>query len=323
MWIYVPLTSSPSVPAAADSISESDWRFQKLEQYAALNTKHPHARYWHRAWKRDSWIRRLFGRIYEPSTANHGVEKFISLLEDIPASHFPTAESERESPIQDTSGQKSRGWSGNVKHPSSSLKTSKGTSASASRKSEMPYSKWVTMLKQDSSTRRKLVLPMSAPGCLSSGPETPGSRTASGNGWPTPSASGSAGEISEDIEKRGKKFYNVKTGRMLQTNLATEAKHWYPSGDQPSGFSLQSRKIPGGGRSYRENLFLNPLFVAWLMNWPMGWTSVGSQIDRAKFECWETESSRRARLTLSAYFSTRWWEGQNPDEPPSMFDMEG
>jgi hypothetical protein len=42
--------------------------------------------------------------------------------------------------------------------------------------------------------------------------------------WPTPSAQGSAGEISEDLERRGEKWVNRKTGRILQTNLATEAK---------------------------------------------------------------------------------------------------
>jgi hypothetical protein len=47
---------------------------------------------------------------------------------------------------------------------------------------------------------------------------------ASLSGWSTPSAQGSAGEISEDLEIHGKKFRNRKTGRILQSNLATEAK---------------------------------------------------------------------------------------------------
>ena len=46
-------------------------------------------------------------------------------------------------------------------------------------------------------------------------------------GWPTPSAQGSAGEISENLERRGEKLYNTETGRILQTNLATEAKQIY------------------------------------------------------------------------------------------------
>jgi len=43
-------------------------------------------------------------------------------------------------------------------------------------------------------------------------------------GWPTPSAEGSAGEISEDLERVGQKWHNKKTGRVLQTNLATDAR---------------------------------------------------------------------------------------------------
>ena len=46
-------------------------------------------------------------------------------------------------------------------------------------------------------------------------------------GWPTPSAAGSAGEISDKLERRGEKLYNTETGRILQTNLATEAKQIY------------------------------------------------------------------------------------------------
>ena len=46
--------------------------------------------------------------------------------------------------------------------------------------------------------------------------------------WPTPSAQGSAGEISEDLERRGEKWVNKKTGRVLQTNLATDVKMMGP-----------------------------------------------------------------------------------------------
>lgn len=44
------------------------------------------------------------------------------------------------------------------------------------------------------------------------------------SGWPAPSASGSAGETSEDLERVGNKWRNKKTGRILQTNLATDVK---------------------------------------------------------------------------------------------------
>ena len=48
--------------------------------------------------------------------------------------------------------------------------------------------------------------------------------TAQMAGWATPSSEGSAGETSEDLERRGNKWVNRKTGRVLQTNLATDVK---------------------------------------------------------------------------------------------------
>lgn len=41
--------------------------------------------------------------------------------------------------------------------------------------------------------------------------------------WPSPTAEGSAGESSPDLERIGAKWVNKKTGRVLQTNLATDA----------------------------------------------------------------------------------------------------
>ena len=70
--------------------------------------------------------------------------------------------------------------------------------------------------------------------------------------WPTPSSQGSAGEISEDLERRGAKLVNAKTGRVLQTNLATEVK-WH--------------ERQGAGQ-------LNPTWVEWLMGFPSGWTDL-------------------------------------------------
>jgi hypothetical protein len=48
-------------------------------------------------------------------------------------------------------------------------------------------------------------------------------------GWATPSAQGSAGEISEDLVRVGKKWVNSKTGRVLQTNLATDVRQLVPT----------------------------------------------------------------------------------------------
>ena len=104
MWIHVPSTCCPSAPAAADSISPSAWRSQLLASSAALNTKHTAAKSWLRAWKRKSWMKRLFGRICEPSTASLGVESWIASLAATRASHSPTPASEPGRTILATCG---------------------------------------------------------------------------------------------------------------------------------------------------------------------------------------------------------------------------
>jgi hypothetical protein len=71
----------------------------------------------------------------------------------------------------------------------------------------------------------------------SGGPRTPDKKRGAAPGnqaiaklthWPTPSAQGSAGEISEDLERKGEKWVNRVTGRVLQTNLATDVKMLAP-----------------------------------------------------------------------------------------------
>lgn len=84
-------------------------------------------------------------------------------------------------------------------------------------------------------TPKGRVIPkITASGRRTSGSGCTGSRTV---GHPTPSCEGSAGEISEDLERVGNKFRNRKTGRVLQTNLATDTLMLcgYPTPNTPSG----------------------------------------------------------------------------------------
>ena len=74
-----------------------------------------------------------------------------------------------------------------------------------------------------------------------------GLRTVELCGWATPSSQGSAGEISEDLEMKGRKFVNSKTGRVLQTNLATDVKMLV-------GWATPRASDPKTGSDYTENM---------------------------------------------------------------------
>ena len=100
-------------------------------------------------------------------------------------------------------------------------------------------------------------------------------RRTSGNGctslesWSTPSAHGSAGEVSEDLEVCGKKFKNTKTGRVLQSNLATEAKmlaSWPSPVSEPSNGSPESYLVRKGRK--QDGAITDIGAAAQLASWP-------------------------------------------------------
>ena len=98
-------------------------------------------------------------------------------------------------------------------------------------------------------------------------------------GWATPSGEGSAGEISDDLEWRGRKLVNKRTGRVLQTNLGTDVLHL--TGPKADGTPAATAN-PEGFR-------LNHRFSLWLLGFPVEWACCG---ERA------TPSARKSRPAL-------------------------
>lgn len=95
MWIALPSTCCPSAPEEADSTSASAWRAELLERCAMSRSKRSPAKSWLRAWRKVAWMQRLFGRIFDPSTAALGVASWISSLA---ASRAPTSRTQGSEP---------------------------------------------------------------------------------------------------------------------------------------------------------------------------------------------------------------------------------
>jgi hypothetical protein len=124
MWVVVPSTYCPSAPASADSTSASGWRSNLLERFASSKGKPTAAKRWHLAWTTAAWSRRLYGRIYEPSTAAHGVGLWIASLRASRASRSAGPDDAREGTTSTGSGSTSPESSTSVTPPSSSSRTS-------------------------------------------------------------------------------------------------------------------------------------------------------------------------------------------------------
>jgi hypothetical protein len=86
-WLYVPNLTTPSPSAPEPEGSNSASSLPDPERAASLTWrgKHMQPEHWSRAWKRDSWLRRLSGLTLPPSTLDHGVAAFIASLPEIHA----------------------------------------------------------------------------------------------------------------------------------------------------------------------------------------------------------------------------------------------
>jgi len=261
VWIHLPSTYRPSAPESGDSNSASSWRSQLLAQSASLRGKPTAAKSWLRGWKTAAWMKPLFGRICEPSTASRGVGSWIASLAATRASRSPSPESERATGTNVTCGLKSPASSEKSAPSGVSSRTSATTYVWGSSRSKTSFAKWVTSLRRACSQRRKL------------GPHT------NGNGyslWRTPATTDVGTPLSKLTTKDGgppqfgrRMYRDGKDGsRINQTqSLGLQALLWH-------SLRIQTTE-KDGQESLPSRPQLNPLFVEWLMGWPLGWTACG------------------------------------------------
>jgi hypothetical protein len=104
MWLYVPPEYCPSAPALEESTSVSDSPSPAPVLFVSLSGKPAQRPLSWPEWKNRPWIKRLSGTICRPSMAARGVERWISSLQDCPASPTPSQEPKKATPTIELSG---------------------------------------------------------------------------------------------------------------------------------------------------------------------------------------------------------------------------
>ena len=154
MWIQLPSTLLASVQDTQESNLDSE-KLSQLEQSAMWKSKFLQQRSWQSVWKRDTSIKLLSGLTSKPSTLNHGVEKWISSLEDSHVNPFRLQDTNEEKMTKETYGLTQPDLFGGLGHQSSFLKMCQESSNTISVKSDPNFERWVTKLRKDYSQRSK------------------------------------------------------------------------------------------------------------------------------------------------------------------------
>ena len=207
MWI-IPKTISDIFPFAQGS-GDSTEDSKLLSQQAAASLwsrgKPRAAKSWHSAWKKATWIQRLFLRMYANSMVALGMEGYIASLPHIHAKVFQSPESSKGKQIPAISGLTLLGSSERLEHLIASSKMSATTLTLASTESPESYKKWATALRRDSLQRRTSTFLISESDFSFSG-------TTQLLNWPTPQNSQGGVRGSDDRPLN----YQPQSARSLQ-----------------------------------------------------------------------------------------------------------
>lgn len=307
MWIYVPnpSTASQSAPGAEASILPSNSQLARLEASFWWRGKPTPAKSWLRLWKRAPWLRRLYGRMPEPSTADHGAASWIASLAAYRASLIARPDYNSAPTMSETSGPTPNGSSRKPSPGWSSSRTSAECSTPAApSKSSETFGAMATRLRSDYSRRQSVAQRRSGSGYLSSlwpipqaseaGPDfAKMDRSATGLALPARAVMWSSIRAS-DGEKGGPAQSFGGGGTPLPAQAVAFSAMWNAptvasaTGGQVSrggdrkgepllggqAIAVSSRLAPKtstvGMPTSKTGLSLNPLFVEALMAWPTG-----------------------------------------------------
>ena len=326
-WLYV--------PGLAASNSDSTSPNPDIELWVSLSGKHVRRpRSW-RGWLTRPWVTLLSGTTLPPSTADAGVDAWISSLRASRASRSASPGSSEESPTNATSGRPSPGSLAAYALSGYCSKTSRVwqqpsllMDEAPSKPSTTTFAKWVTRSRGTSSQRQRWGRRIFANDSSS---------------WPTPVSddmSNVSGEVNRDFQSlaalvalwptpraedseatgahRGTPDTLNAAAGLWATPAARATKGAYSPGaltrrDGKSRMDLLDNQAvyfqpfrpaastpSDGGRSSASTPALprrlNPDFVEWLMGWPIGWTVPGSPLPETEWSRWW----RHMRGSLSA-----------------------
>lgn len=315
MWIHVPSGFSPSVPVSGAWISASSWRSLALSRFATLSAKPMLPRYWLRAWTTKPWMMRLFGRILKPSTANLGVESWISLWADTPVNPSLWQAVDAELRTRGIFGPISQESSKRSNHVGASLRTSPAICDPEDVRSLDSYNNWVTEFRRACLARKKSAI--ARIGTAFSYWPTPDAGVSQGTN--RGGAAGRVGKVRPCLARAAPSWATLTShpkgpggekrregGPTLQTqaNLwATPTSRDWKGRIRPSSRaktnSLLGRQAPRSGivgpTSLPSTRRLNPRFVEWLMGMPLGWTDCGASVTPS-FQSWRRRQSSLLRM---------------------------
>jgi len=265
MWIHLPSTLLASVQDTQESNLDSE-KLSQLEQSAMWKSKFLQQRSWQNVWKRDTSIKLLSGLTSKPSTLNHGVEKWISSLEDSHVNPFQTQGKSSEQMTRETYGLTQPDLFGGLGHQSSFLKMCQESSNTISVKSDPNFERWVTKLRKDYSQRSKQAHLTNDNGFSS---------------WRTPAATDPEGGVEDWSSER---FKNIEAP---QIKLRDQAANW-PTPNTMDEISPRSEEAnrerfttgQRSGRSHPDNLreYIHPEMH------PSNWSTPRSSDDVNRYE---------------------------------------
>lgn len=310
MWILPNSIASAfsAEPGASTWALSSDSALEAAESSLTWRGKPTPAKSWYRAWKKATWMQRLFGRMSLPSMDARFADWWTLSLAGSRVRTSPSPENAPGSPEHEAaSGSSTFELSPRFSLDWSSLKTSRHSARAGSKSSSPTLPRSGTMRSGVLSERPMLAqhITGTASSFWPTITVTDASRgqqkreykaTATHHAgttltdaavrlWPTPDASVSTG-YSQSASSGASIRYSLagKVTKQCPTTTAHDAKDT----GAPTEFERNSPGLTATGLLHRtqtsgeplspRDRTLNPRFVEWLMGWPIGWTDCDSQV---------------------------------------------